>query len=221
MSVEILNTSVVVVAEQHNCSLLHPSFLRYQNIVPEDWTPAEPSVSTPVFASVKYENGIAFVVDEKKLQVIDDTPLKEDFFRASSYTLKYVQSLPHVHYSAIGYNIKSFIEEPAPDSRIINNFLKEGPWKSQTFNANSCGLRLIFPTHDNRFRLSIDSGILKKGPLPERTGIIVSANFHNDLVGEIPPLVDDIETIVSRFPEYKQLFIEAVKQFFGETITEA
>jgi hypothetical protein len=46
MKLEIVNTSVVVLAAEHNPTILHPAFLSAQEIVPEGWE-LIPSVHHP------------------------------------------------------------------------------------------------------------------------------------------------------------------------------
>jgi len=60
MTLSMLQASVVVTAESHNPTILHPHFLKTQGIVPPDFEPAESPVCTPPLAIVKYRNGLNY-----------------------------------------------------------------------------------------------------------------------------------------------------------------
>ena len=120
---EILNTSIVVLASQHNPSILHPSFLQSQGIVPNDWETLEPPICTPVFASVKYQNGIVFTVEQNKFQVIDNQT-KDNFDKSlmPELVIRYCEHLPHVHYNAVGINFDCFMKRIFPCLNDFGNF---------------------------------------------------------------------------------------------------
>lgn len=185
MELEILNTSVVVLAKHNNPTILHPTFLSSEGIVPSDWEVAEPPVSTPVFAVVKYKNGIIFIVEENKLQVRRDE-LKDDVGESLLPVLacKYVQKLPHVKYQAVGINFKGFIECAEPERIVMNRFLKPGIANFNNKHPEASGFRFVYNLDDVRLRLSFDSGKVKRAEdKNERTGIFIDANYHMDLVG--------------------------------------
>ena len=52
MGLAVLNRAVVVLAREHNPTILHPSFLGAQGIVPKDWQLAEPPMCTPPLSMV-------------------------------------------------------------------------------------------------------------------------------------------------------------------------
>ena len=127
MKLEIVNASVVVTATQHNPSILHPSFLTSQDIVEADWVLAEQPICTPPLAIVKFKNGIVFTAQPEQLQVTDNL-LDEDVASSvvSELVERYVRTLPHVQYSAVGVNFKAFVEVVDAATFLIERFLKNG-----------------------------------------------------------------------------------------------
>src|SRR5688572_20388198 len=105
METRTLNTAVVVTADAHNPSILHPAFLTAQNVVPAKWEPGEPPLCTPAVSVVKYRNGITFTVEAAKLQVANARPPEEPE-RDPVFPLaaNYVRTLPHVKYTGVGIN---------------------------------------------------------------------------------------------------------------------
>src|SRR5262245_32465278 len=133
------NTSVVIVADMHNPTILHPFFLASQEIVPADWPLSELPVCTPAIAAVKYQNGIVLNVDPKKVTVRDNAPTPES--PIPSIASKYVEALPHVHYSAVGLNISGYAENSNPEHWVIERFLKDGPGNNELLRPNAVGIK--------------------------------------------------------------------------------
>jgi len=185
VKLEILNSSVVVLAKHHNPTILHPSFLSSEGIVPSDWEIAEPPVSTPVFAMVKYKNGIILSVEENRFQVRREE-MQEDVEKSQLPVLacKYVQKLPHVKYQAVGINFKGFIECDTPEALVMDRFLKPGIANFNDTHPEASGFRFVYKLDDVRLRLSFDSGKIKRADSEnERSGILIDANYHMDLAG--------------------------------------
>jgi hypothetical protein len=212
---EILNASVVVLAKHHNPTILHPSFLSSEGIVPSGWEIAEPPVSTPVFAMVKYKNGIVFNVDENKFQVGQNEP-KDDIGESQVPALacKYVQKLPHVRYQAVGINFKGFIERAKPERLVMDRFLKPGIADFDGKHPEASGFRFVYHLDHVRWRLSFDSGKVKVPPSEhERNGILIDANYHTDLAGH--NVHQEIEAATSLYAEHYNHFIKATQSILA------
>jgi hypothetical protein len=215
VKLDILNTSVVVLAKHHNPTILHPSFLASESIVPSDWETVE-TVCTPVFAIVRYKNGIVFNVEENKFQVTDNK-IKDDLRKSqvSDLACKYAEKLPHVHYNAVGVNFNGFIECAESDSTVIRQFLKRN---SANFNGGSpqaLGLRLVYNLPDARLRLSLDGGKVNAGTEKERSGILVNANYHMDLPdSNRENRIKGIQKATSLFTQHYDNFIKVTGSIF-------
>ena len=72
---DLIEVSAVVLAQVHIPTILHPSFLAAEGIVPRDWQLAGPVISMPPLATATYANGITFTADESRLVVRDARPL--------------------------------------------------------------------------------------------------------------------------------------------------
>lgn len=215
MQLEIFEIAVVVTAEENNPTILHPDFLRSQNIVAKDWEITEGPICTPAFSMVKFANGLLFTVESKKLQVVDSEPQKDySLSVAHNHALKYLQALPHVLYTGVGINLKGFIECEESDKLVIERFLKIGPWNDEALSPDGFGLRLIYPMEKGVLRLSVDSGELKRPKdRPGRNGIILSANYHKDLSKN--SYLADADEAVSLFKDHCAHFAETIKTIFG------
>lgn len=215
MKIEILNINVVVSAKHHNPTILHPSFLSSEAIVPSDWEVAEPPVSTPVFGMVKYKNGIVFNVMENRFQVGQEE-LKDEVGESQVPALacKYVQKLPHVKYESVGINFKGFIEWADPEILVMDRFLKPGIADFNGAHPKASGFRFVYQLDDVRLRLTFDSGKVKHAESEnERNGILIDANYHMDLAGN--NIHQEIERATSLYSVHYNHFIKAIRSILA------
>ena len=146
MQLKILNTGLVVTAQAHNPAILHPAFLVAQKIVPEDWEPADPPICTPPFAQVKFKNQIVFTVQTDRLQVKDERPPED--VRSSQVpelATKYIRTLPHVRYTAVGVNVTGALECADPGAFLVERFMKPGPWNERELSLQSTTIQMQYP----------------------------------------------------------------------------
>ncbi len=213
MLFSLANTSVVVLAKDHNPSLLHPAFLSGRGIMGGDEELAEPSISTPALSLVKYASGLVFMVELNKLQITDNAPT-EDTERPARLATLYLKELPHVRYVAIGLNFTGFVDHDRPEVFLAEKFLKPGPWKTAPLEPTAVGLKLAYPTDDWTLNMSLDAGSLtrKSGPAATK-GVVISGNYHKDLEGQSP--LREATDAISAFSERSRQFSTVAKTILG------
>ncbi len=211
MKLEILYTSIVVIAEHLDPSILHPSYLVAEGIIPKDWELAEPSISTPVRSNARFTNGIAFSVDPNRFQVVENDPI-EDYSKSLLPQLArtYIDKLPKVRYMKLGINVKAFIEHSSAGGLLVAKFLTEGSWDREESKPTEMAIRLGYPLKGSLFRLGIESGRATRtvNESESRLGIILDANYHTDLPDGSP-----METLEESIKEYPDRISHAVETF--------
>lgn len=170
-----ISSAVVVVAKAHNPSILHPAFLKAQKIVSEQWELLGQSLSTPAISIVKYSNGISFVAENTRLVIREDSQSLTHVVQ--ELATKYVESLPHVHYTAVGINFDGFIECEAPDQWLRNRFLKDGPGNDEQLKPTDLSLKFVYPIDNGILNLTCDSGIVRSKD-GETLCVLLAANYH-------------------------------------------
>jgi hypothetical protein len=210
---EVLNTSVVVTADSHNPSILHPSFLVAQGIVPDKWDLAEPPICTPAVSVVKYRNGIVFSVESGKLQVLQNTPSDPASDVVPTLVVRYIETLPHVPYTAVGVNATAWLPHASADRFLIERFLKPGPWNAEGLTLESMGVRFVYQLLGGTLRISADAGTVTKLDRPEASaGVIVAGNFS--FQPSKLPAAAAVET-VKRYSECVAAFLNATERVFS------
>lgn len=186
MTKRLLQFSIVIIASDHNPTILNPDFLRVQCIVPEDWgwELASPTIVTPPFATVQYASGVSISVESNKLQIADTKTTEPIESKIVEIARQYATVVPHVRYTAVGINYRFAIEIEDAETYLKSHFLKDGPWDSEDNPINSVGLNFVYPVDSGRLVLSIESGIVSDtahGEAQQKSVIIANANFHRDL----------------------------------------
>jgi len=184
----MIQASIVIAAQDHNPAILNKDFLEANGIVDKQWgwvLGGDPSLSTPVFASVSYNSGVVFRVLPNRLELVD-TDVEEGVgdSRVPQIAQAYINTLPHVRYTAVGNNFRGFVPAPDPDRLLRTRFLKEGEWASA---LAAIGLRLVYAIARGRAVLSLDSGEaarIQAAPEEKTNAVVVDANYHRECVGE-------------------------------------
>lgn len=196
-------------AQQHNTSILHPIFLSSENIVPADWKISSPPLCTPPMSSVSYANGITFVVENEKLQVIQKSPTNFQDSMVPELVRSYIEKLPYVSYKAVGINMLVAIPNEEPESFLKNHFLNIKNCNLDNSQPQTVSFRLTYPAKEGIINLSCDSG---KAGL--KRAIIINANYHNDLADSDP--LNSAKRSISKFKECCEHFENLVlKTLFG------
>lgn len=205
---QILNSSVVVAAAAHNPSILHPSFLVAEKIVPDSWQLAEPPLCTPPLSLVKYQNGIAISVEQEKLQVVDNEPGDPVSSQVPEIAERYTRTLPYTRYTGVGINVNGFVET-ADAKAILERFVAPGPWNEGELQASAVGVRFVYAVLGTRLRIAFDGGAVQKTGGPSRSGVVIAANYHVDLSG--PDLAAELSTAIRRYSTCCLKFHEIVE----------
>ncbi len=219
--IELLNTAVVVLAQQHNPTILNPDFLVRNGIVGEDWVPVPGGVlCMPSFAQVNYNNGVRFTAESEEFQIVDFQPPEDPFdSRVPDIASKYVETLPHVRYTALGMNFQGFWQHDAPQPFIIERFLKPDAIEATGLKTDTLSVVLTFSLEDARLRLKCESGHCKRGPDgEEKQGVLLDGNFHVDLAGSNP--VEEVKEVLGRLGQYGSKFVKIARSLCLEEGSE-
>ena len=213
VKLSILNTSVVVLADAHNPSILHPSFLKAQAIVPAEWELADAPVCTPAISVARFKNGIVFTVEVPKFQVLDSTPNVTS--QISELATKYVSELPQVHYNAVGINVAGFVECERPEQWIVDRFIKPGPWNNDQVRPQAVGMKFVYEAAGARLNLSCDAGTLRSltAEAPNKSVLFINGNYHTPL--KPGSAFEDAKEAIAKYHERVSHFNSLTQSVFG------
>lgn len=210
---EVRTFAVVVVARNHNPSLLNPDFLRIRHIVPEEYELAELPLTTPPVAVVKYKQGISITVEMEKLQVLETTAGEfPESPSAPNIVSKYVRTLPHVRYTGVGINWSGLLRKEDPGLWIRHRFLSKGPWRENRHKLVSSAVRLTYDLGDVQCNLSLASGQMfeEEALIPIVT---IDVNYHHDITAY--PGDEVVAGVIDRWKDRLDHFRTLVKDVLG------
>ena len=178
--------SIVLAAENNNPTILNPDFLVRNKIIPEDWLIDQntPVLTTPVFSQCSFLSGISFRLEPERLTIRDLAP-GGGTFPVPEIAIKYINTIPHVRYSAIGINFEKilvFNNSDEAKSFQKQKFLKDGPW-DMGGSLSEFSSKFVYSLSDSQCNITFSSPLkLKVKSLGEepKDMLILAANFHRD-----------------------------------------
>ena len=186
MDIRPIEFSIVVVANDCNPTILNRDFLRDQNIVPDEWgwSTSGPLITTPPYAVVNYDSGVSISVESNKFQIVNGLNSGELFINQLKHIAnKYIYTLPHVHYTGVGHNIKMFLDMDNAEEFLKSRFLQTGDWDNEAHPLSTSSYKFTYPLEEGGITITIEGAkhIDTSGDEPKETaGIIVSGNYHRN-----------------------------------------
>jgi hypothetical protein len=214
MNFNLDNFSIVVLAQAHNPSILNPDFLKNNGIIDPLFKPNN-VICTPPLSQVSYIEGLSIVAEFEKLQFIDikkeripfESPIPE-------IAIKYIKTLPHVQYTAVGLNFKAHYyckDKEIALSFLPDKFLKDGIWNSYGDHLSTVGLKFIYQLKNIKCTINMDTGSISRPNEPSQPIIGITVNYHLDSTStdEIISFIDNWEMqynhfskiVIDTFPE--------------------
>jgi hypothetical protein len=184
LDVKLANAGVVVLSAGHNPSILNPDFLERNEIVPKGWRVAQVIVTSP-FSSVRYDNGIQIQVEQAKLQFTVADPGKVAWQEiVPPMVIRYLDTLPHVAYNAVGLNYTFNSEKPLgqeAEDQLLGAMLVSGPWLK--FGNGTTGAVVELQYRATEPHLNLKIGV--RARLVESAKMVLEGytfigNFHHD-----------------------------------------
>lgn len=181
-----MNTTIVVTANGHNPTILHPSFLRSANIVSADANFVDESIiCSPAVSRVALTNGNDFLVQPERLQISNSRVDWDNAARIDTYNYarRYLLTLPFVEYSAIGINFTAIVEQNADSQLTVESiFLNQRFLLLPELSVISARVGLTFGHPAGHIQVDIAPGGATVAALKKSvTGLVFTVNFHHDL----------------------------------------
>lgn len=200
---KLSGSSCVVVADQHNPSILNPDWLVKTKIIHPEWKLADPSITTPLFARCSYVNKVQLLLEPAKLTVscitVKDTDLSGELPRI---VRKYVDSLQHIPYKQLGNNFRFSVDMPDVLSKLKNKLIKKGSWRVDSISKIKTTFQYF--CDDYSINLTIESSEFKERN--ETNGkesvLILDFNYHREL--------DDFSSLVRGIDSWQDDHKDAV-----------
>lgn len=202
---KLSGSSCVLVADQHNPSILNPDWLVKTEIIDPEWKLADPSITTPLLARCFYVNKVQLVLEPNKLTV---SSLPEDNNGLSGelprIVRKYVESLPHIPYKQLGNNFRFSTDMQDVLSKLKTKLIKEGNWNTDDISK----IKTTFQYFCNGYRVNLtvessDAGEESRNS-KEASTLILDFNYHREL--------DDLSSLIHGIDSWQNDYEDAMKR---------
>jgi len=197
MDLKLNGVNIVILAKNHNPSIISKEWLRDKKIIEGDITNF---VHTPAFSVVETEI-VSIVEDPDRLQISLKKDFPENVTRLQEIACRYIEQLPETPYTAIGINyLYSIYSEKNVMTRIYS--VNEEKFSKLFPESYQLGSFIKFKYGDFLVRFSLQ---------PEDSKIIADINFHCEVQN-----TQGIRDGMERFPQTKGKAEEILEEFFGE-----
>lgn len=175
--------AIVVVARNHNPTILNPDFLRRNGIVPDDWQVAGSPLCADPVAQVEFASGVTVAAQFDRLVFTErDVGKLPNAARVPSIAAKYLKTLPHVTYTAVGINPQAsiaFLEQDRARSFIVDRLVCSSIWDGLSDGPMGASVSLVFPLGERLLTVSVQAVPLEGG---KGSTAQVRGNFHYEPV---------------------------------------
>lgn len=178
MRIDLVEFSIVVVAQSNNPTILNPDFLRHNGIVSADRAlhDDQPPLTTPMLSQVAFEDGLVVRANPATItfaQAADG--LARENIDCPAVAMGYLRTIPHVPYTALGVNPKAVIRNP-PFTRLSKMLPAEGGWMTFGPNVPRFELKATYQMEDRQIALALQEAQTKQGD-----ALLCTANIHREV----------------------------------------
>ena len=198
--------SVVVTAEFHNPSILNPDFLVSREIVPGNWNVIE-SLTTPAASVVGYDNGVRWLLDKQKLNIIQAQEARfGDEHVVHGLAERYLTTLPHGSYRSLGLNCTAYMKQAAADEWLMERLLKPGAWLAAEPAISGMTATFRLDAGDAVCNLTFGAGHAESTAGVEESIIVIDVNVHH----QGPLVAGAMCSAIERWPAREGVVIAAL-----------
>ena len=178
VQIDLLEFSVVVVAQANNPTLLNPDFLKHNGIVGTQWRLSEdhPPITTPPLSEVTFEGGLIVRADPIRVTFEQQgSALSPEDIECADMAKGYLKTVPHAPYIAFGINLKAVVLN-SPLSQLSNVLRSNGSWMTFESIVPRFELRAIYEMERKRLTLELQEGQNELGSFR-----LCQANIHRGI----------------------------------------
>ena len=134
--------------------------------MPKDWTLENniPPVITPAVSQITFKNGFKVMAELNRILFEQLTiPLKEEDIICAEIAKRYLRTIPHVPYTAIGINLHGYRihQEQVPET-VSGLLIKKGGWMNFGETTPSFQVKAVYRYDDKTITLDIAENLIKR-----------------------------------------------------------
>lgn len=220
---QLQELSISLAVKKFQPSALNPDFLKYSNIIPNDWELARPPVYEKQLVQIVFKNGVGIMARPRRIvfaENIETKPLSDASI--AEVARRCIDTLPNLEYQSVEITPRAYASQPAT-GKFISSLLVAGEWQSfGTDTMQQAALQLNYPYENGQFNLSINDGALKTPDSEDTSPVVVfSGSFSFPLQGDSHPTkLDALHQCIQNWQATVQTYQAFISNKFLETQAE-
>lgn len=172
----LVEFSVVIVAQSHNPSILNADFLHHNGIVSGKRQPREDCLTSPMLSRVAFDDGLSVQADPLRVtfEQSGDALTKEALVCASA-AKGYLKTVPHVRYVAVGVN-SMYVLQNIPLRRVSDALRSGGDWMTFDSVVPKCEFKATYEMAGRRATLDVQDASYESEPVT-----FFRVNIHREI----------------------------------------
>jgi hypothetical protein len=217
--IQVQELAIAIAAKNFNPIILNPDFLKYGDLIPEDWELARSPVYTKDAVQLIFKNGVGIIAQPKRIVFVEALNTKNfDEIEIPDIARKFIEKLPKLDYQAVGINPRGYVSYSSNDEAyryFHQTLLNSGEWQNFGKAPVTASLQLAYSLENGQFNLTLNQGILK---LPEDKSVPVllfSGNFNYEIASQVQSeRLRDLNQLILNWQSNLETFREVIDNKF-------
>lgn len=212
--------AIAITAKNLNPTVINPDFLKYSDIIPEDWKLVKNPVYTKNLLQLFFENGIGIIVQPNRFIFLEivDTAENIQNIKVPELVRKCINKLPKLEYQAVGINPRAYVDfadSKETNKYLFENLLNSGSWQKFGNAPVKAGIQLSFTLDRGELNLGINEGNLPSGDDNLRPIVLFSGNFNYRIRGNSEQeRLQDLHQLIQGWESNVETYQKLVNQRF-------
>ena len=181
-SIELVQLSVVLIADNVDPSIINPDFLRHNGIVDHGLQTGQPPVSTPVFSQVAFEDGFTVTAQTDRVEFVQRGEALTEDAVSPNVARRFLEEFPYPSYKAIGINPTGINPlDPGSVGGVSDALIDRGAWMAFEDVSPVVSLKAVYPCENRQITMDVHDAKRLNTDGSERPGLLFAANIHRDV----------------------------------------
>lgn len=181
-SVELVQLSVVLIADNVDPSMINPDFLRLNGIVNHGLQTGQPPVSTPVFSQVAFEDGFTVTAQTDRVEFVQRGEALTEDAASPNVARRFLEKIPYPAYKAIGINPTGAKPlDPEYVGGVADALIERGAWMAFGDVSPIVSLKATYLYDNRKIAMDVQDAKRRDASGSELSGLLFAVNIHRDI----------------------------------------
>lgn len=181
-SVELVQLSVVLIADNVDPSVINPDFLRLNGIVNHGLQTGQPPFSTPVFSQVAFEDDFTVTAQTDRVEFVQRREALAEDAASPNVARRFLEIVPYPSYKAISINpMGAKPLDPGYMGGVADALIERGAWMAFGDVSPIISLKVTYIYENRKITMDVQDAKKLGADGSELPGLLFAANIHRDI----------------------------------------